>query len=59
MLYSGDLVGPIPENNTLNATGKLLFVYEGEEGGGAGGDSHVRIFKRKRVSRLNLQVKTS
>jgi hypothetical protein len=52
-------VGPIPANDTLMQQVKILLVYEGERGGGGGGGSHIKIHKKTRVSRLNLQVKTS
>jgi hypothetical protein len=51
-------VGPIPANDTLMQQVKILLVYEGDRGG-EGGGSHIRIHKKTRVSRLNLQVKTS
>jgi hypothetical protein len=34
VFYSGDLVGPIPANNTLFTTDKLLLVYKGRGEGG-------------------------
>jgi hypothetical protein len=37
MFYSGDLVGPIPANDTLMQQVKILLVYEGDKGGGTGG----------------------
>jgi hypothetical protein len=53
-------VGPIPANDTLMQQVKILLVYEGDRGGGGGGGgSHIKIHKKTRVSRLNLQVKTS
>jgi hypothetical protein len=53
-------VGPIPANDTLMQQVKILLVYEGDKGGWrGGGGSHITIHKKTRVSRLNLQVKTS